>query len=150
MNEEQYDIYLAYSIPNYAKAKSDAEGYSYEDALKLAKETYAELLPSGLSTEDHYLYVISRSSEQVGHVWLSKELAANEKEFYAWIYDIEIYEDFRGKGLSKEVMKLIEERAKVFGSSSIRLHVFGHNEIARSLYKKSGYIETNVVMKKLF
>jgi len=46
-------------------------------------------------------------------------------------------------------MKEIEIFAKSIGLKSIGLHVFGHNKLARDLYKKLGYVETNINMKKI-
>lgn len=46
-------------------------------------------------------------------------------------------------------MKEIEIIGEEIGLKSIRLHVFGHNKIARRLYEKLGYIETNIKMKKV-
>jgi ribosomal protein S18 acetylase RimI-like enzyme len=34
------------------------------------------------------------------------------------------------------------------GIQKVTLHVFGDNTVARSLYRKLGFVETNVVMAK--
>ncbi|MFO1298108.1 MAG: hypothetical protein U1F25_17690 [Rubrivivax sp.] len=36
----------------------------------------------------------------------------------------------------------------VFGLSGIALHVFGHNHEAQALYRKLGYVATNIHMFK--
>lgn len=45
-------------------------------------------------------------------------------------------------------MKQAEIIAKEVGLKMIGLHVFGHNKVARGLYEKSGYTETNIKMEK--
>lgn len=147
MTQEHFDIYLAESIPSYASAKSLDEGYSLEDALELAKLTFTELLPDGLDTKDHYLYLLEVDGEIVGNLWLCNRVSPSGERFL-FIYDIEIKEDFRGMGYSKSALYLTQEKARELGVNSIGLHVFGSNKIARNLYKGFGFVETNIVMKK--
>ncbi len=147
MTQEQFDIFLAESIPSYARAKSSDEGYSYKDALELAKQTFSDLLPDGLDTKDHYLYLLEVDGVIVGNLWLCKRVSPSGEKFL-FIYDIEIKQEFRGKGYSKSALHLTQEKACDLGVSSIGLHVFGSNEIARNLYKGFGFVETNIVMKK--
>ena len=45
-------------------------------------------------------------------------------------------------------MTLIESEVKSKKLTSIGLHVFGHNSAARKLYLNSGFVETNIIMKK--
>lgn len=52
------------------------------------------------------------------------------------------------KKLWKKVMGEVEALIKKLGVKKIGLHVFGHNKTARSLYEKSGYVETSIKMEK--
>ena len=45
-------------------------------------------------------------------------------------------------------MTALEETVRALGLDEIRLHVFGHNGAARALYRKLGFVETNVMMAK--
>jgi ribosomal protein S18 acetylase RimI-like enzyme len=38
------------------------------------------------------------------------------------------------------------EKARAMGAETVGLHVFGHNEPARALYRSLGFAETNVSM----
>ena len=53
-----------------------------------------------------------------------------------------------GSGLGKELMGLVDDEARKLGVSSIALHVFAHNQVARALYEKMGYRTTNLWMSK--
>ncbi len=59
-----------------------------------------------------------------------------------------IDEEFRGRGYGRQAMLLAEELARTNGASTMRLNVFGHNNVARRLYWSLGYQETSVHMRK--
>lgn len=48
----------------------------------------------------------------------------------------------------RETLRALDVALSELGQRSVSLHVFGHNEIAIELYKKSGYKTTNLVMSK--
>ena len=101
-------------------------------------------MPKGQNTKNHYLFTIRDGSKEVGMIWLAKR--TDEKGF---IYDINIWEGNQSKGYGKQAMQEMEILAKKIGLKSIGLHVFGHNKIARSLYEKLGYKESNIKMEKI-
>ncbi len=47
-----------------------------------------------------------------------------------------------------QALAAVEDLARELGANHIRLHVFGHNERARSLYCRAGFDATNVFMRK--
>ncbi|WP_139116750.1 GNAT family N-acetyltransferase, partial [Paenibacillus polymyxa] len=49
---------------------------------------------------------------------------------------------------AKEALARLEDKAKDLGVRKISLHVFAHNETARKLYEKTGFLETDVIMSK--
>lgn len=53
--------------------------------------------------------------------------------------------DYQGKGLSKLMMKYVEEYAKSNGYRSVRLDAFMQNQISVGLYRSLGYSETGTV-----
>ncbi len=85
------------------------------------------------------------TNERIGRVWLGKREAGQP---VGVLYDIEIGSAFRGRGLGRQLMLLIEEEARRRGFTEIRLNVFGGNEIARSLYRSLGYAEFAIAMRK--
>ncbi len=146
MTLEDFESYLKIAIPNYAQEKMKAEGFEKEEAYELAQSTYKNLLSEGFNTKDHYLYVVKFNQKKVGLFWFAKK--SNQNKEYAFIYDIMLDSEFRGQGLGKKLMNLIEEEIKKKNLSSVSLHVFEHNKVAVNLYKKSGYHTTNRIMVK--
>ena len=53
------------------------------------------------------------------------------------------------QGYATQALEALEAHAKPNGVKKLGLHVFGHNTAARELYKKAGYLETNVSMAKV-
>ena len=108
MTAAEYSNYMKYSVNNYAVEKQKGEGLTEENALKIAQESYAKLLPQGLDTPDQFLYSVfdKPSGKSIGILWMAKKL--NGMKPYTFIYDIELASENRGKGLGKELMQLVE------------------------------------------
>ena len=66
----------------------------------------------------------------------------------AYLWDIFINEDRRGRGYGKETMSELEESARKEGARRIQLDVFGFNSVARNLYLKMGYLDAAITMTK--
>lgn len=144
MNSTEYEQYLTHAIKEYAAEHVKAGRWTEEEAVGKAAKEYEQLLPEGENTPNHKLFTIRANDEAVGMIWLG--LRPNNKGF---IYDIKIQEEHQGRGFGKQAMKEIEKIGKELGLKSIGLHVFGHNEVARSLYEKLGYEITNIKMEKV-
>lgn len=144
MTQSEFDSYLESSIPEYAADKVRAGNWTEAESLERSRKGYAELLPHGLVTPNHYLFSVkdSQSDERVGWFWL-----AVEKD-NAFVYDIVIEEKHRRKGYGTQVLRVAEVEAKRLGCNKIGLHVFGFNEEAFALYQKLGYEVTNINMSK--
>ena len=111
-----------------------------------AKEIFASLLPQGTATENNHLFSLFAAdfSEPIGVIWIN---TAAQKAF---IYDFIIEEDQRGKGYGTKALQALEKWAIQQGITEIGLHVFAHNQSAYQLYKKMGYLETDITMVRRF
>lgn len=109
---------------------------------------FKRLLPNELDTPDNYIFSIKLDEILIWKVSRFATCGAlnNRKAF---IYDIFIDNNFRGKGYGKKTMELLEVEVKKLGLNHIGLHVFGHNHAARSLYQKMGYEITNLNLEKV-
>lgn len=67
----------------------------------------------------------------------------DKTEKHVGIFGISVIKDFRGKGLGKLLMELIlkEAKSKISDIKIVTLGVYSTNDIAKSLYKKLGFIE---------
>ena len=57
------------------------------------------------------------------------------------IHNLYIYPEYRGHGYSKQVMYVLEDKARESGYSILRLDTGGFNAVAQNLYRKLGYVE---------
>ena len=111
-----------------------------------AERDFATLLPDGLATADHSVYVIEEDGEPAGDLWV----AARESDFgrTLFVYDVHVHTDRRGRGLGRAAMLFAEDEARRRGIPRVSLNVFGGNSVARGLYRSLGYRETSVWMAK--
>lgn len=150
MGNESYGKFIEHEIKDYAEEKVKSGNWRAEDASSLAEKEFKRLLPDGLNTKDQYLRSIveDANGEEIGTLWygIIKEGQGNLPGAFIW--DFFINEEHRGKGYGKESLKLLEEELRNRGIERVSLHAFGHNKKAISLYEKSGFEITNIVMSK--
>ena len=150
MSQDDFNSYFEYKIKDYALENIKAGHWEESEALEKSRQQVTELLPAGLETKGQFIFSVFDPTLgiNVGVLWIL--FTEKKKLNYAFIYDIEIYESQRGKGLSKIALALLEEWCRTKNVSKIGLHVFAKNSIARNLYKKFGYVVTNYNMTKDF
>ena len=132
----------------YAEEHARAGTWSREQALERAREETRKLLPNGTDTPDHYLRTVldEPSGERVGEVWYAVRDDGGIRQI--WIFWIGIDPAHRRKGFAADVLKQLEGEARRLGVGYLALHVFGQNTGAIALYEKSGFVPTNVIMRK--
>ena len=146
MTDAEYAAWLEPEIRHYAEEKIRSGEFPAENAIELSEAEFRTLLPDGRRTENQHLYTVrdTAGGAGVGALWIALRPKAGEIE--AFIYDIEIAEDRRGRGYGRATMLACAERARELGAQSVGLHVFGHNAVARALYTSLGFRETDVMM----
>lgn len=146
MTQSEYDAFFEHLVADYA-AENVRAGYWHEsEALEKSRKETERLLHQGLHTENHFLYTVYDGEQAVGVIWLKANVDQATKG--GFIFDVEMKEEFRGKGYGKQTMLLIEEKARELGLKSISLHVFASNKVARNLYESLGYQATSLNMVK--
>lgn len=145
LTHEQFLAWKPVSVAAYALDK-EREGLSREDALANAEKSFQDLLPENERTPDQFLYAVMDSGRRVGTLWWGARMNGSKRS--AWIYNIEIEPEFRGKGFGRSTMELAQAEVKKAGITNLGLHVFGHNEIAQKLYRSLGFRTTNIIMQK--
>ena len=144
MTTAEYDAWVPAAIADYAAQHVAAGSRPAETSLELAHTEFAELLPEGLQTDHHHLLVAESAGERVGILWLRIPSSGDA----AFVFDVEVETQQRGKGYGRAIMLAAESYARDRGATALRLHVFGTNTVARSLYESLGYETTNVNMTK--
>lgn len=148
MTGAEFDTYLHYLIPDYAAEHVRAGNWPVEEAADRAAEQIRRLLPEGVQTPDHFLYMLRAHGidQAVGLIWFG--VRRDSARPLGFIYDIIVYEDFRRRGFGGQALRAIESKARDLGVKSIALHVFAHNHAARALYEQLGYAVTDLWMVK--
>jgi ribosomal protein S18 acetylase RimI-like enzyme len=147
MNEEEYKVWIVESKNTYRDENVKA-GMTLNEAQKKSDDDFLRLLPNGLQSPDQHIFSIKENKTNwVGIIWFGVRGAADNRK--AFIYDIVLNDNARGKGYGKKAMELLESEVKKLGLRHIGLHVFGHNLVARNLYEKMGYEITNLNLEKV-
>ena len=145
MTAAEFETYRAKLIPEYAAEHVRAGDWTADQAETLAAREVNDLLPAGPDSPGMLLLVASTpGGEPVGVLWVALDRRPGE----AWIYDIEINAEHRGKGYGRALLDAAEQEAAQRGSKAIGLNVFGTNTVARRLYESAGYEITAINMRK--
>lgn len=146
MNASEYKIFYEQSVREYAEDNVRAGYWTEAEALESSAKEFERLLPQGLESDGHHLFVLEEDGKAIGFIWLRVRQTGGENT--GFIFQVRIDEEFRGKGHGKRMMLLLEEKAREMGISKIGLHVFGFNEVAKHLYLSLGYEISSVNMTK--
>ena len=140
--------YLVRSEEDYVRQRVDLGGEDERDARRVAGEHVAAYFPEGRPGDCHHLFLArdGETGEVAGQLWLHERPHAAGTA--VWVFDVEVAEAHRGKGLGRELMTWAEGWARDRGAAEIGLNVFGGNTVARALYGSLGYAETAVNMAK--
>ena len=147
MSEQEYASWSERSRKSYADDKMKANSLTREEADKIAADDFKRLLPDGQVSKDNFLFTAHDETKNVlGYIWFTIRGAENNRK--AFICDVVIEDLYRGQGYGTQIMELVEIEVRKQGLKRIGLHVFGFNETAINLYKKLGYLTTDLVMEK--
>jgi ribosomal protein S18 acetylase RimI-like enzyme len=146
MSPEIYERWRGGSISGYAAEHVKAGNWEAAEALEKAQGQFDELLPDGLATAGQQLWSIrDGEGRHVGILWVGPRPRARKALF---IWDIAIEPEVRGRGLGQAALEVLHAWAREHGYERVGLHVFGSNDVARRLYRRTGYVETDVQMEK--
>jgi GNAT superfamily N-acetyltransferase len=131
-------------LEGYIAQRVEFGGEDRDAATAIATEQHDRFFPGGAPAEGHALFTAhDATGARVGALWLFRR-----SDSTTWIYDVEIDDAFRGRGLGRALMVAAEGWAESEGASVVELNVFGGNTVARGLYTSLGYTERSVHMAK--
>ncbi len=142
MSDAEFDSFKESTMKSFAAGNVTAGNWDETGAESRATAMLEQLLPDGATTAGHRFYTISGEPGDIGTLWIFTNGET------AFLFDIMLDEKFRGMGLGHQTMGFLEKKLADEGIREIELHVFGHNTPARALYLKTGYLETDITMKK--
>jgi ribosomal protein S18 acetylase RimI-like enzyme len=146
MTAAEWDIWRTRIIPAYAAEHVRAGDWNAEQAESRAARETDNLLPAGVETPGMLLLSAEKpDGSLLGMVWLAIH---RPRPGAAWIYNIEVLPEHRGKGYGRALLQAAEQHSVQHGLGEVGLNVFGANAVARSLYESSGYQVTAINMRK--
>ena len=147
MPRDTWERWRAASIRGYARDMVRVGAWPAEGAEERAAVEFARLVPRGQATPGHEFWsILTDAGETVGAIWFAPEAEVGHGAGFIW--DIAIDEEHQGRGYGRAALEALEPLARARGYDTIRLHVFGDNDVARHLYRSVGYEETDVSMRK--
>lgn len=143
---EEFPAFVAVSKAGYAEGIEVHGGQTREAAQEKAEADFPAVLPLGLETPGHLIFIVEADGAAVGRLWLAEREMAGRRVLY--VYDVSIDPEQQGRGYGRVAMRLAEDEARARDIDRIELNVFGGNEVARGLYRSLGYVETSAQMRK--
>jgi ribosomal protein S18 acetylase RimI-like enzyme len=147
MTQKEFKLFLERDIRAYAEENVKACYWSEAEAIDKSRKEHVNLLPDGLASKDHHLFTIQDAEGRaVGVIWMKASLDSPRRS--GFIFNLEIDEQYRGQGYATQAMLELEKVARAQGLEQLGLHVFAHNQIARGLYEKLGFMVSGLNMVK--
>ncbi|MGG7510033.1 GNAT family N-acetyltransferase [Plantibacter sp. YIM 135249] len=157
MPADRLTVWMVETTESYRLERIKA-GESEAEASANAERSFSQLFPGGELAPGQLVFEIledaaagpapeatAASADPIGILWVGPTLNSTTDW---WVWNIEIVESHRGRGLGREAMRLAEVQAREHGADSLGLNVFGFNVPARSLYESLGYETTSLQMRK--
>ncbi len=142
LREDEYAAWDAAHRGEYARGLVEHAGLTPDEAEAKVSRDILAALPDGLATPGVHVWAVETQGRRVGTVFFGIRGAE------AWLYEIAIEEDERGRGYGRAAMLALEDEARALGHDRLALNVWGGNEVARGLYRSLGYSEQAVQMRK--
>lgn len=142
LREDEYAAWEEAHRTEYERGLVEFAGLAPDAAKAKVERDIPAVLPDALATADTWIWAVETDGRRVGTVFLGVRAAD------AWLYDITIETDERGRGYGRAAMLALEDEVRRLGYESVVLNVWGGNAIARSLYDSLGYAEESVHMRK--
>ena len=148
MSEAEYERWQTALAERFAAEQLAAGNWPADGAVERARTANAALLPQGLATPRMLILVaVDDSDRPLGRVWVGLDHPRGTADT-AFLYDIELEAEHRGRGLGKALLGATEEAVREAGVAALELNVFGSNGGAIALYRSAGYALTTQQMRK--
>ena len=145
MTEAEFAPYIDHLREDYAQERSKSGETPIEEERENSNKQIDGLIPQGPATPNHYFWTVAdESSAGIGWLWVFVE----PEKGRAFIYDIALAEEQRGKGYGRQTLQVLESMVRPMGIRRIALNVFGKNAVARHLYDTEGYYVVATAMQK--
>ncbi len=145
---DEIEAWLPRLAAEYAAHIADSGFLPPEEARRKADNDLRAQLTDGPDRAGQLFFRLIAGEQPVGWLWLAVPFPAGDPVM-AWVNNVQVDEEFRGRGYGRQAMLLAEEEAAARGMTSVGLNVHGQNMVARGLYDSLGYLVTAQQMKKV-
>lgn len=90
------------------------------------------------------LLVATLAGRVTGMVNLLFSISTAEGGPVAWLDDMVVHRDFRGRGIGPALMQAAQAHAREQGCLRITLHTDDDNHVAQQLYEKAGFVRSGM------
>ncbi|EJQ42980.1 hypothetical protein IEE_03158 [Bacillus cereus BAG5X1-1] len=134
-NEEETKQILNYAAQSLFEGTKGNCQVSTEKAIEITKP---------LVEKGAYYIVTKEENKVVGWILIGGNVDYFSREKLGFIYELYVFSEYRGRGLSRKLMKAgIKELQEKY--LEIRLNVFAGN-FAKEMYEDFGFVERQVIM----
>lgn len=134
-DEEEMKQILHYAAQSLFEGTRGNCQLSTEKAIEITKP---------LVEKGAYYIVTKEENKVVGWILIGENVDYFSREKLGFIYELYVFSEYRGRGLSRKLMKAgIKELQEKY--SEIRLNVFTGN-FAKEMYEDFGFVERQVIM----
>lgn len=149
MRADDFVAFEQRAIGAWGQGRALAGEWSAQEAPERAAAEFAQQLPAGLATPGNHLFVLSvlDDGRPVGELWLVEHLVGMHK--VAVLRHLHIGAADRQRGFAKQALHMVEALARQLGCLEMRLQLFGHNAIARTMYDGLGFRIMSMELAKL-
>jgi ribosomal protein S18 acetylase RimI-like enzyme len=147
MTRAEFDEWLPRNIAGYAEHIAASGAMPATAAREKAERDTARSFSAGFETPRQHVFRLLAGDVAVGWLWLGVP-GPDPDPLMAWVFQIEVAPEYRGRGYGRAAMLLAEDEARARGMTSLGLNVHGQNKVARSLYDSLGYEAMSLQLKK--
>jgi ribosomal protein S18 acetylase RimI-like enzyme len=150
LRDDEFPVLLRLLRIEYVRSMVEEAGLSAQAAEDKATADHASLFPDGRQQPHHRISFLEdvTTGDRVGYLFWAERQPPGSLGTRAYLYELFIDEPFRGRGLGRRALELLEEEARSQGLPGIDLNVWGGNDAARALYRSAGFGERAVFMSK--
>lgn len=147
--DQDFDTFITMEFEAAQENNMVDTSKSYREQLQVHREELTQFINGKQKTG--IFFAQGGDHNPQGYIWISERGYREAWDFQsdpAWIYDVRVLPEHRGKGLGQVLMHTAEGWAKQNQFSRIGLHVFGANQPAINLYLKLGFATLNCNVQK--
>lgn len=131
----------AFIMEHSTKSLNEGTGNRFDIPDEKAQKLLRKLLD-----KSGYFLIYKEDDQIIGWILLGKNMDYFTDEEHGFIYELYVFEEYRGKGIGKQLMIAGIEEFKNSGLKSVRLNVFASNP-ARKIYEQLGFEDLQTVME---